>query len=111
MTTSQGQYVDQLERTAQKQISTPISYTGSAHLIWPLSKNQGVAAAIGVAVLLGLFWLVVTTGWYMLVFGSLIGIFLWFVYTQSRRHRIREARSAITTRDSHVGRGGMETSG
>jgi hypothetical protein len=115
--TTQAAYIRELESTADKHVQTPVSYTGAAKMIWPLATESPSARSgarfarftvfAGVAALIVLFWLLVTTPFYVLVFGSLLPIAVWVIYTQSRRHRIRDARSTLAARDQHLGSGAM----
>ena len=59
MTTSQGQYIAELESTATKYISTPVSYRGGGHMLWAHVRERGALAKIGMALLVGLYWILV----------------------------------------------------
>lgn len=91
--------LDQYRRTAHKSLSTPVSFTGSIKWIWPISQGSegwlSTLRYLGVALLIGLFWVTVTVPWYSLL---LLLWLPWFIYTQRRRHRIHEARTALAQR-------------
>jgi hypothetical protein len=114
---TQAAYVSELEHTATRHVQAPISYPGARRMIWPLASESAAARSgpwiarfamyAGVAALLALFWLFGTTLFYGVVFGSLVLIVVWLLYTQARRHRIRDAGSTLATQDQHVGSGGL----
>jgi hypothetical protein len=111
MTTTQAQYVTELERTAQKTIATPVSFTGGFKLIWPLAATESTGWArlgrrVAVGALVGCWWLLVTVLWYALLTSFLFLWAGWLIYTQARRHRIRAARETIAVRDQHTSTGG-----
>src|SRR5258708_21450353 len=105
--TTQARYTIELEQIAQRNVQTAVSYTGAAKLIWPLAAgSRGWVSMLrhaGVAVLLALYWVTVTTTLYALLFGSLFLWFPWLIYTQSRRHLIRDAPSVISIPDQRIG--------
>ena len=104
--TTQAHYVLELENTARKHIQTPVSYIGGYKMIW--HRTAGALAKAGWGFLLFLYWLVVTTVFYILIFSTLFLWIPWLIYTQARRHRIRAAREALATRDRNIGSGAME---
>ncbi len=94
-----------LELTAAKDLSTPVSYIGSAHMFMPMARGStgwlSFLRYTGVIILLGLFWLVVTTPFYLLVFAlvpTILPTLLWLVFTNSRRRSIRNARNTLALR-------------
>lgn len=91
----QQQNVADIEHTAAKTLQTPVSYTGSLKRIMPIADGGSGWKVAGVVTMLVLFWLLVTTTFYSIIFGSLVLIIVWFIYTQSRRHHIRDARAAV----------------
>jgi hypothetical protein len=91
----QQQNAADIEHTAAKPLETPVSYTGSLKRIMPMADGGSGWKVAGVVTLLVLFWLLVTTTFYSIIFGSVVLIVVWFIYTQSRRHRIRDARAAV----------------
>jgi len=98
--TSANFYNLELERTAAKTLQTPVSFVGSYKWIWQENaRGKSAGVKIGVGALLVLFWLIVTLQVYWVVFASIIGIFVWWWYTQNRRHSIHDARAAIVGRD------------
>lgn len=83
--------------TAAKILQTPVSYTGSLKRIMPMADGGSGWKVAAVATMLVLFWLLVTTTFYAIIFGSVLLIIVWFLYTQSRRHRIMDARAAVAS--------------
>ena len=77
-------------------------------MLWAHVRERGALAKIGMALLVGLYWILVSSLVYSCVFVTIAGIWIWVIYTQSRRHRIRDARSTLATRDQHVGSGELE---
>jgi hypothetical protein len=94
----QHQNATDIEHTAAKTLETPVSYTGSFKRIMPMADGGSGWKVAGVVALLALFWLLVTTTFYGIIFGSVVLIIVWFIYTQSRRHRIRDARATVDSR-------------
>lgn len=95
--------LEQVKHTAARNLCTPISFTGMAKLVWPLSatsstgwRKAGRYAWVGV--LLVLAWVAGTVSWYALVLGSILFAVPWLIFTQMRRHRIREARAVMASR-------------
>ena len=95
--------LNETRHTASKNLSTPISFTGMFQNIWPISRvaatTPGWRRALrytGVVLLLVLGWMG-TVLWYSLILSILFGV-CWLIYTQARRHRIREARAVLATR-------------
>jgi hypothetical protein len=84
-------------RTAAKILQTPVSYTGSFKRIMPMADGGSGWKAAGIVTMLVLFWLLVTTTFYGIIFGSVLLIIVWFLYTQSRRNRIMDARAAVAS--------------
>ena len=84
-------------RTAAKILQTPVSYTGSLKRIMPMAVGGSGWKVAGVVTMLVLFWLLVTTTFYGIVFGSVLLIIVWFLYTQTRRNRIIDARAAVAS--------------
>lgn len=91
-----------LERTARKNLQTPVSYIGAYKVIWPLARGSegmtNVVRRASVAVLLGLYWILVTTVFYALILTTPFPLVLgvpWLVYTLIRRRRIHEARAML----------------
>jgi hypothetical protein len=93
----QHQNAAEIEHTAAKTLQTPVSYTGSLKRIMPMADGGSGWKVAGVVALLVLFWLLVTTTFYSIIFGSVLLIIVWFIYTQSRRHRITDARAAVVS--------------
>ena len=91
-----------VRQVAQKDLSTPVSFIGSAHLISPMAEgSQGIVGVLrftGVLLLILLFWLLVTIPWYVLLFGVPFAWVLWLVFTLHRRRSIRDARAALAGR-------------
>lgn len=107
--TTQAQYTFELEQVASKNVATPVSYIGGWQMFSPKIQLSSGWTKTGWVTLAILYVVLVPTLFYAAlssVFGLLwIG---WFVFTQSRRHRIRAARETIATRDNQIGSGGYE---
>jgi hypothetical protein len=88
--------------TADKTLSTPVSYIGAAKMIWPLSQGSAdwtsALKHAGVAVLVFLFWVLVTTPLYAVIFSTIVLAIIWAVYTLNRRHHIHQARNILASR-------------
>lgn len=114
MSITQGQYTLELEQTARKYIATPVSFSGGFHIIWPLAKTEStgfrqLGRQFAVGTLLVLWWLLVTVTFYSAIYTVFFLLpWIWLIYTQARRHRIRDARTAIATRDQQIGSGGPQ---
>jgi hypothetical protein len=89
-------------RTAAKILQTPVSYTGSFKRIMPMADGGSGWMVAGVVTMLALFWLLVTTTFYGIIFGSILLIIVWFLYTQSRRHHIMDARAAVASKGAAI---------
>lgn len=94
----QYQNAADIEHTAAKTLQTPVSYTGSFKRIMPMADGGSGWKVAGVVAMLALFWLLVTTTFYTIIFGSVLLIIVWFIYTQSRRHSIIDARATLASK-------------
>ncbi len=90
-----------VRQTAAKDLSTPLSYMGMAHMIWPMSRGSGgflnVLRRVGVFLLLLVTWLLPTM-FYAIIFGFWPFAIGWLIFTTSRRRSIRNARDALAGR-------------
>jgi len=94
--------LQQTRQIAKKDLPTPVSFIGSAHLIGPLAEGStGFVAVLrfsGVLLHVLLFWLVVTIPWYVLVVAVPFAWIFWLIFTIHRRRSIYDARAALAGR-------------
>jgi hypothetical protein len=95
--TDGGQYIAQMQTTASMDLSTPVSYFGAFRMFGTWMSKCGGWGKAGLGALLVLFWLLVTTTFYLTIFSSLLWV-AWLLFTQARRHRIRAAREVLALR-------------
>jgi hypothetical protein len=92
----------QAEKVAAKNKSTPVSFIGGYQIIWPLASGStgfvSVLRYAGVALLLVLYWIAVTTTFYAVMLSTLLGMVLWLVYTTHRRRTIENARLTVASK-------------
>jgi hypothetical protein len=74
----------------------PVSFIGSTKRITRLARGRRGWGKFGMVILVALLLLLAWVGVavvYSLVFGSLIGIFVWMAYTLGRRHALYRNQS------------------